>query len=216
MEYNSARPVLKLSENGRIMQQMVERIVSIEDREQRSRAARQLVEIMASLNPQLRDAPDFRHKLWDQIHIMSGFALDVDAPYPAPAPESLSTAPEKVAYPPKSIKHRHYGSILRQMIRSAMAMEPDAPGRGQLIRNIANQMKKSYLVWNKDTVDDEVVWKELSDLSEGMLVRGEGMQLTPTQQMAGQLPARDSDLRKRVRPNNKKKQKKFKKYPGNG
>ncbi len=220
MEYNSDRPALKLPEHGRIMQQWVERLGSIEDREQRSRAAKQIVDIMAAMNPQLRDTADFRHKLWDQLHMMSGFALDVDSPYPPPSEEALKTAPETVPYPSKTLKYRHYGKILREMVKSAVEMDAEAPGRAHLIRNIANQMKKSYLVWNKDTVDDEVIWKELEELSQGAIQRNDNIQLVSSQALAGQLPVRDSDLRKRVRPNNKKKQqqqqKKYKKYPGNG
>jgi hypothetical protein len=168
MEYNTARPKLIIPEYGRHVQSMVDFAISIEDREERNKVARSIIDVIGNLNPHLRDVADFQHKLWDHLFIMSDFKLDVDSPYPIPSRESLYVKPEALPYPQSNIKYRYYGKTIINMIDYCVEME-DGELKEGLVRAIANQMKKSYLTWNKDTVADTVILKHLEELSNGNL-----------------------------------------------
>ena len=168
MEYNTARPKLIIPEYGRHVQSMVDFAISIEDREERNKVARSIIDVIGNLNPHLRDVADFQHKLWDHLFIMSDFKLDVDSPYPIPSRESLYVKPEALPYPQSNIKYRYYGKTIINMIDYCVEME-DGELKEGLVRAIANQMKKSYLTWNKDTVADTVILKHLEELSNGKL-----------------------------------------------
>ena len=168
MEYNTSLPHLIIPEYGRNVQKMVHSIIEIEDREKRNHQAKAIIEVMGNLNPHLRDVPDFKHKLWDHLFIMSEFALDVDSPYGKPSKESFEEKPERISYSENHIKLRHYGKILPQIIEHAIEME-ESEHKDILVFCIANHMKKSYLTWNKSTVEDEVILKHLAQISEGKL-----------------------------------------------
>ena len=168
MEYNTSLPRLIIPEYGRNVQKMVDYLSTIEDREERNKQAQNLVEIIGNLNPQVRDVPDFKHKLWDHLFIMSDFKLDVDSPYPKPSEETFREKPELLEYPHNNRKYRHYGNVIRKMIQYAVEQEP-GEYKERLKIAIANHMKKTYLIWNKDTVDDEVILKEMDDLADGKL-----------------------------------------------
>ena len=168
MEYNTSLPHLIIPEYGRNVQKMVHSIIEIEDREKRNHQAKAIIEVMGNLNPHLRDVPDFKHKLWDHLFIMSEFALDVDSPYGKPSKESFEEKPDRISYSDNNIKLRHYGKILPQIIEHAIGME-DNEHKDILVFCIANHMKKSYLTWNKSTVEDEVILKHLAQISGGKL-----------------------------------------------
>jgi hypothetical protein len=123
---------------------------------------------MGSLNPHLRDVPDFQHKLWDQIFIMSDFKLDVDSPYPVPTREVLQLKPDVLKYPQNFPKYRFYGNNIKYMIDVANKWE-EGEMKNALVKVIANHMKKSYLSWNKDTVKDDVIFEHLYELSGGKI-----------------------------------------------
>src|SRR5690606_26356659 len=165
---NSERARLIIPEYGRHLQKLIEQAVELEDREERNKAAKYIISVMGSLNPHLRDVPDFQHKLWDQIFIMSDFKLDVDSPYPIPSKEMLEQKPERLAYPQNFPKYRFYGNNITNMIEVANKWE-DGELKTALIMVIANHMKKSYLSWNKDTVKDEVIFEHLLELSGGKI-----------------------------------------------
>lgn len=168
MEYNTSLPRLIIPEYGRNVQKMVDYLLTIEDRDERNKQAQNLIEIIGNLNPQVRDVPDFKHKLWDHMFIMSDFRLDVDPPYPKPARETFMEKPERVPYPANNRKFRHYGNVIRKMIDYAVEQEA-GEYKEHLKIAIANHMKKTYLTWNKDTVDDEVILKEMNELAGGKL-----------------------------------------------
>ncbi len=168
LEYNAERPHLIIPEYGRHLQKLIEQAVALEDREERNKAAKYIISVMGSLNPHLRDVPDFQHKLWDQIFIMSDFKLDVDSPYPIPSKELLEQKPDRLAYPQNFPKYRFYGNNIKYMIDVANKWE-DGEMKNALIMVIANHMKKSYLSWNKDTVKDDVIFEHLYELSGGKI-----------------------------------------------
>lgn len=168
LEYNSERVKLIIPEYGRHIQKMVDHAVSIEDREERNKVANAIIGVMGNLNPHLRDVPDFQHKLWDQLFIISDFRLDVDSPYPQPTREMLEERPEPLDYPQNHPKYRFYGNNIKRMIDVCVSWE-DGDLKDALKFTIANHMKKSYLNWNKDTVEDEVIFQHLFELSDGQI-----------------------------------------------
>ncbi len=176
MEYNSQRPPLVISEYGRVVQKMIDHAITIPDREQRNKAARTIVSIMGMLNPQLRDIADFKHKLWDHLFIMSDFKLDVDSPYPKPSADIGRIKPKPVPYPRQDIKYKYYGKTMERMIE-AIANMKEGEAREHLVQTIANFMKFQYLSWNKDSVDDTVIFDHLKELSKGKINMKEDMKL---------------------------------------
>lgn len=169
MEYNTQLPKLVIPEYGRNIQVMVEHCVTIEDREERNKCARAIIQIMGQLNPHLRDISDFTHKLWDHLFLISKFKLDVDSPYPKPNAETFTTKPAQVPYPASKIKYKHYGKTIERIIDAAKTYE-DGPEKKELTRLIANHLKKSYVNWNKDSVTDDVIFKQFKEMTGGDLV----------------------------------------------
>lgn len=177
LEYNSSRNKLVISEYGRHIQKLVEHAMTLKDKEERQKMANGIIDIMGELNPQLRDVADFKHKLWDHLFVISNFELDVDSPYEKPIIEKLFEKPEPLAYPNSKIKYNHYGKVIELMIDEAIKME-DQELKSKLVIAIANQMKKSYVNWNLDTVEDEIILNQLTKLSKGKLSVPEGIELS--------------------------------------
>ncbi|PRD55929.1 DUF4290 domain-containing protein [Sphingobacterium gobiense] len=168
-DYNSTRPNLILAEYGRNVQNMVDYICTLPTKEERNRYAQVVIDMMGVLNPHLRDVSDFKHKLWDHLHIISDFKIDVDSPYPVPARDAIHKKPELLDYPQHAIRYKHYGHTVERMIEKALAMS--APeNRERMALSIANFMKMAYMTWNKDTVQDEHIIQNLAELSNGQLV----------------------------------------------
>ncbi|CAM1364264.1 Methionyl-tRNA formyltransferase [Tenacibaculum soleae] len=164
LEYNSERDHLIIPEYGRHIQKLVNHCIALETKEERNTMAKAIIDVMGNLQPHLRDVPDFKHKLWDQLHIIADFKLDVDSPYENPSKEELTEKPAKMDYPKSASRYRYYGNNIQTMINIALTWE-EGDKREALVFTIANHMKKCYLNWNKDTVDDAVIFKHLYDLS---------------------------------------------------
>ena len=167
-DYNTQQKKLIMPEYGRNVQQMIDHCVSIEDREERTRCANTIINIMGNLFPHLRDVDDFKHKLWDHLAIMSDFKLDIDYPYEIIRKENLRTKPDRIPYTLTPIRYRHYGKTLERMIKKCEDY-PDGPERDQLISLLANHMKKSFLTWNQEVVDDDKIFKDLREYSHGRI-----------------------------------------------
>lgn len=168
LEYNTERPHLNIPEYGRHIQKMVDHAMAIEDKAERNKTAKGIIAVMGNLNPHLRDVPDFQHMLWDQLFIISDFNLDVDSPFPIPSKEELGEHPEPLGYPQNFPKYRFYGNNIKRMIDVATSWE-DGDKKDGLILTIGNHMKKCFLNWNKDTVEDDVIFKHLFELSDGKI-----------------------------------------------
>ena len=168
LEYNSERKALAIPEYGRHLHQLIDHAVALENREERNKLAKYIIGVMGTLNPHLRDVPDFQHKLWDQLFIMSDFQLDVDSPFPIPTREVINLKPAPLPYPQNFPKYRFYGNNIKYMIAKANEWE-EGELKNALIRVIANHMKKCYLSWNKDTVTDAVIFEHLYELSDGKI-----------------------------------------------
>lgn len=167
MDYNTNRSEMKLPEYGRNIHKMVAHIKTIKDKDLRNTAAHTLISIMGDMNPHLRDAPDFKHKLWDHLAIMADFDLNIDWPYPLPDVKELNHPPEKIPYSENKIALRFYGKNLERMLQKVKDYE--GKERDVFILQLANQMKKSYTQWKNEAVNDEVIFKDLEKLSEGAI-----------------------------------------------
>lgn len=166
LDYNTQLNMLRLPEYGRNIQRMIDHALTIEDREERTRCAQTIISIMGNLFPHLRDVPDFKHKLWDHLAIMADFKLDIDYPYELVKADELASKPEKVPYSTGTIKVRHYGRYVDELLEKAMAME-DGPERTRLIELMANHMKKSIFSLNREIVEDQKIYDDLKLLSKG-------------------------------------------------
>jgi len=172
MRYNTQKNRLALPEYGRNIQNMVDYCVSISDREERTRCANTIVNIMGNMFPHLRDVNDFKHILWDHLAIMSDFALDIDYPYEVIKREDLYIKPNKLPYSQRKIAYKHYGKNLEDMIIKATQYE-EGEQKEYLTSLLANHMKKSFLTWNKENVDDRKIFKDMIELSGGNIVMTE-------------------------------------------
>ena len=168
LEYNTERTGLIIPEYGRHIQKMVDQAVGCPDKKERNKMAKAIIGVMGNLNPHLRDVPDFQHKLWDQLFIMSGFNLDVDSPFPKPSKEIYEEKPEKLNYPQNHPKYRFYGNNIKKMIDVATNWD-EGEMKKELIYVIANHMKKCFLKWNKDSVDDVIIFNHILELSNGKI-----------------------------------------------
>ena len=181
MEYNTQREKLAISEYGRNLQKMINHIMTVTDREKRTKYAHAIVDIMAQMN-NLKDSPDFRHKLWDHLFIMSDFKLDVDSPFGMPDPKTLAKKPNSLNYPHGGIRYHHYGRNIQLIIEKAVELE-DGPEKEALTKLIANHLKKSYLTWNRESVNDDLITNHLAVLSHGKLELAEDEQLNKTSEI---------------------------------
>ena len=211
MEYNTEREKLAIPEYGRNIQNMIEYATTVEDREKRNKYARIIINIMAQMNPSIRDQGDYMHKLWDHLFIISDFKLDVDAPYPMPEKDLIKRKPDPVKYSDNQITYRHYGKYVERMIENIAEME-DGPAKDELIRIIANHLKKSYLNWNRDSVNDETILKHLEQLSGGRLKLTEDQELVSTSELLSRNRPRKKVTNYRQNNNNKRRNYNQKRY----
>ena len=168
MEYNTTRNHLVMREYGRHIQKMIEYLLSLEDKEARQRNAHAVIELMGFLNPHLKNVEDFRHKLWDHLFLISDFKLEVASPYPIPTRETLRARPKPLKYPKRYPKFSHLGKNLELVINKALAEEnPDK--RSGFANAVAYYMKLAYNNWHKETVHDDAIQSELTNLTNGQL-----------------------------------------------
>lgn len=182
MEYNTEREKIVISEYGRNIQVMIRHLMDIEDRKQRTEAAYFIVNVMAQMNPQVKESNDYMHKLWDHLHIIAKYELDVDGPYPKPTPEMQKKKPEHVGYQKNNIRYGHYGQYIYDVVKKVKEME-DGPKKQAILINIANQMKRDYLNWNRDTVNDLLILDDLYKISGEEITLPMETKLIPTNEI---------------------------------
>jgi Domain of unknown function (DUF4290) len=181
-DYNTQRKRMALPEYGRNVQKMVDHIKTIEDRDERNRAAKTIISIMGNLNPHLRDIGDFKHKLWDHLALIASFELDIDSPYPVPEPAKFVEKPKQIPYRQGDIRYLHYGRIIELMIDAASELE-EGDQKEYLTTLIVNQMKKSYITWNRGQVADEVIIANMKLLSRGRLKMTDGVRILEVKEL---------------------------------
>jgi len=200
-DYNTTRSHLILSEYGRNVQNMVKYICELPTIEERNKYAQAVIDLMGFLQPHLRDVADFKHKLWDHLHIISGYQIDVDSPYPKPLIENAYIKPEPLAYPQQRITYKHYGKTVENLIEKAMR-EENAEIKKAMVQSIANFMKMAYVTWNKDNVSDDTIIKDLKYLSGGLLSLDEGVNLAKVEFRAQNPRQSNNNNNNRGRSNN--------------
>lgn len=177
LDYNTQREKLRMPEYGRNVQKMIEYVKNIPDRAKRDEQARAVIRVMDTLNVQGHQQENWEQKLWDHLHAISGFDIDVDSPYPAPEPEKLATRPMKIPLKRKPLKASHYGRNIEGII-DLIADQPDGETKTAMIRSLAIYMRQQYLIWNKDSVADETIFQDIEKLSDYRIKVPEGIQLT--------------------------------------
>lgn len=167
--YNTQREKLVLPEYGRHVQDMIKYVASIPDKNKRNEQIKAVIAVMGTLNTQLRDSPDFRHKLWDHVQIISDFKIDIDSPYPLPTKETIQASPEKIPLEKDRIRLACYGRNIQNMI-DLIAQKEDDDVKKYMIKVIASYMKQQYLIWNKDSVAEETIFEDIKFLSGGKVI----------------------------------------------
>ena len=168
LEYNTIREDLIIPEYGRHIQKMIHHASSQKSKDERNKIAKSIISVMGNLQPHLRDVSDFQHKLWDQLFIMSDFKLDFDSPFEKPKKEELLAKPDPLSYPQNFPKYRFYGNNIKIMIDEAVKWDA-GDKKDALVYIIANHMKKCFLNWNKDSVEDQVIFDHLYELSNSKI-----------------------------------------------
>lgn len=170
LAYNTDTTKLVIPEYGRNIQKMVQHAIKIEDTEQRNKSANVIIKVMDLINPNTNNSNSEEHaqKLWAHLHIISNFELEVESPYKKPEKESYQSKPDEVPYPKNDIRFKHYGKIMEDMVKSASELS-EGEDKEKLVKHIANLLKTSYLQWNRDSVNDSLIIKQLEELSVGKL-----------------------------------------------
>ena len=203
LTYNTEKEQIVISEYGRCVQEMIKKLPEIEDREQRTEAAKYIISVMVQMNPSIKQSSDYEHKLWDHLYMISGYNLDVDSPYAPPIPVEQQSKPQHIGYQNNDIKYGHYGQYLIKMIEAASKEENDEI-REALAYSLAGQMKRNYLEWNKSVVNDQVIIDDLKNISGGRLVINDETKLNNTNEM----PSGKAQQPKQQQQQGKKKKKK--------
>ena len=176
LDYNTAREKLAMPEYGRNVLKMVQQLRSIPEKDKRSEQARAVVKVMEILNPQVHTQEDYEHKLWDQLYMIAGFDLDIDSPWPCPVKEEFETKPVQLPMKSERIKATHYGRNIEKII-NLLCEEPEGEVKTEMIRSLGIYMRTQYLIWNKDSVSDETIFKDIEKLSDNRLKVPEGISL---------------------------------------
>lgn len=176
LSYNSMRDDLVIPEYGRSIHEMVQHCLSIADKAERSKCAAAIVSVMGSVVSQEGEKERAEQKLWNQLHVMARYELDVDAPFPKPEPAEKESAPAEMDYPNAQSRVGHFGKTTLDLIEAAKAME-EGEEKNILVVKVANLMKRHFLTWNRNTVEDAIIAAELKAKSDGALVLPEGVEL---------------------------------------
>ncbi len=166
MKYNTQREKLQMPEYGRGIQQMIEYAVMIEDRAERQRCAESIFSVMMDMQPQLREQPDYKHRIWDHIAYISNYRLDIDYPFEITRLGNEAQKPEPMKYPMKEIRQRQYGHLIEEALK-LLAEMPEGEARDELLAQVANQMKQSLFIWNRDAMDEEKVESDIAHYTDG-------------------------------------------------
>jgi hypothetical protein len=167
-DYNTQRPHIILKEYGRNVQKLVEHIRNNPDKDKRTEMAFTLIELIKQLTPTIKDQPENPQRVWDDLFIIADFNLDINSPFPTPAREILFKKPDRVDYPQSQVRFKHYGKNIEKLVKEALKIE-DAQEREDAIIYLGKLMKTFYGNWNKETLDDSVILKDIQDMSGGAL-----------------------------------------------
>ncbi len=204
MEYNTQREKLKIADYGRNVVKLIEQCKTLPTREERTRMAHMIVDVMAQVNPKAKERTEYRQTLWDHMMFIADYDLDVDSPYPIKREEPTQMHPKRITRRESGIRYRHYGRALEDMI-AAVAEMPESNDRMQLTQQIANTMKRQYLQWNRDSVDDNLIREQLDELSNGRLKLPEEFQFHDSQEYIAAMVAAQNKSEAKKKKKKKKK-----------
>ncbi len=159
-----------MKEYGTNVQKLVDYILTVDDRDKRTKYAYLLTELMRQVHPNMRDAQDYSNKLWDDLYIMSEFKLDVDSPFAPPPIDAVGKRPKIVPYNMHNLKFKHYGRNIELLIEKAIN-EPNDDDQVIIVGYVLRLMRSYYTTWNKEIVEETVIYSQLEDLSKGKLKR---------------------------------------------
>jgi hypothetical protein len=168
LDYNTQRDALVLKEYGRNMQNMVRHLKTIQDVEERTRAAETLISLMKQLNPSVRENSDNVHRIWDHLYIMADGEIEFNNEFLPQTEEERTKKPDHIGYITEPVKYRHYGRNVELVIAKAAEIE-DEQELIDAVADIGKLMKSFYLTWNRDSVEDEVILKDIKRLSGGKI-----------------------------------------------
>lgn len=201
MIYNTRREAITMREYGRIMQRYVNHAKSLPTKDERQAAAEAIIQMMAILNPHNKNTADYKQKLWDHLHIMANFELDIDSPFPVPSPEEAYIQPSSLPYPGSRIRMRHYGKNVETLIKKAADMEDDQK-KEELVQIIANFMKLAYKNWSNEEVSNDLIREDLRTLSFGKLRVSDDMHIEI--KVAPNAPGQGQGMQNRNKKNKQK------------
>ena len=167
-EYNTQREPIKLKEYGRNVQKLVNYIRTIPDKDKRTEMATTLIELVKQLAPSVKEASENPQRIWDDLYIMADFNFDINNPYPVPDPGTVFKKPRPMAYPQSKVRYKHYGKSIEKLIVEALAKE-DPKEKEDAVIYLGKLMKTFHGNWNKETIDDSVILKDIEKMSEGKL-----------------------------------------------
>lgn len=205
MEYNTQRNKLKITDYGRNVAKLIDYCKTLDDRDERNKMAETIIDVMAHVNPKVKERTDYRHILWDHMMLIANYELDVDSPYPIEHEEDAILHPHPIKHQESNIHYRHYGRALEDMVKAVAEME-DSPERQKIVSQIAHTMKRQYLQWNRETVEDELIVEQLTELSGGRLSLPEGFKFRDTKEYTDAIAA--AQAKKDTNDGKKKKKKK--------
>lgn len=168
MQYNTEKEQLIMPEYGRGVQEMVQLAMSLSEKRQREICARQIVKVMSRLHPVHMSKEDINHKLWNHLARISGYRLDIDYPVEIVAEEQVKAHPSPLPYPMKNIRRKHYGSLIENALELAADMS-ESPERDELVGRVANQMKQNLFMWNRDSMDANVIAQDIARYTNGKI-----------------------------------------------
>ena len=168
LDYNTQREKLLMPEYGREIQKMVDYAVSLPSRQERLKCAKSIVRMMLTKVPQIRENANYEQTLWDHLYLMSDKQLDIDWPFDVSGAEKIHSKPQPIPLPQNRIKLRHYGRLVEELLVKVKGM-PAGEQRDELVRQMANQMKRDLLTWGHGSADDEKVADDLARLTDGVI-----------------------------------------------
>ncbi|MBX2943637.1 MAG: DUF4290 domain-containing protein [Cyclobacteriaceae bacterium] len=167
-EYNTQREQIKLKEYGRNVQKLVNFIRTNPDKEKRTEMATTLIELIKQLAPTVKEAFENPQRIWDDLYIIADFNFDINSPYPVPDASTVHKKPRPMGYPQSKVRYKHYGKNIEKLIVEALAKE-DPKEREDAVIYLGKLMKTFYGNWNKETIDDSVIIKDIEKMSDGRL-----------------------------------------------
>lgn len=166
IRYNTTEEHLRLPAYGRMVQNMVNKAIQIEDPQERQAKAETIVRVMGTLVPEIKTSPNYKQTLWNHLAYMSNYQLDVQYPCDIEK-EDQALKPHKLSYPGHRIRFRHYGHLVEEALNTLKTITDDEPRRQQLIRLAALRMKRNLADWKGDGIEDDKVARDIALYTDG-------------------------------------------------